>query len=567
MTGRPPRARPVIGRRAPTHPTRVSLLPARSGSLGVTTAPARISGARERTVGDRSLSCYAHPTSGVPPSSVAACHGSIRAAADGWITVPIKKVPGPNLATTVSRFGSMADARLPSGHARAGDRLRRRHGRHARAVRSEPRARLPAARPLPRGAGPQPPRRDRGRPRLDDRGRSRGARDRHVPGVAAEAGRMGPRGPHRGDQPQGRPDRPQRRRRAQLRGRLDRPDRLPARQRRPDLGEHHASRSWRWCSRSRRAALLAGRRRPGHHRDRAGHPRGQGGDLRDPRGVQGCGPQRPDPVQRVAAAPGRQDAARHRHQRGAGDARGAARRRDRPQLLDRPRGHARCDPVPRRAVAGAGALHPQRRAAAPGPQRRDDLPRATRAAGSGARRVRRALRHLDRRRLLRDDAGPHRGARRSGPRPRPGRASAAATAAPVEHDRRHYAGPGPGAHAGRRAGELAGLPQGQGAAAGRRLRRDPHDRRGPGGGRRARARRVRGADRAPGRGRADAPGRQADLADSAGPDPGRLDRARGDRDRARSRSRAERSSTRSTSRPAAPSSTGSCRSPAPTAPR
>ncbi len=34
--------------------------------------------------------------------------------------------------------------------------------------------------------------------------------------------------------------------------------------------------------------------------------------------------QRPDPVQRVAAAAGRQDAARHRHQRGAGHARGAA---------------------------------------------------------------------------------------------------------------------------------------------------------------------------------------------------------------------------------------------------
>ncbi len=37
---------------------------------------------------------------------------------------------------------------------------------------------------------------------------------------------------------------------------------------------------------------------------------------------------------------GRQDAARDRHQRGAGHARGARRRRDRPQLLDRPRGHA-----------------------------------------------------------------------------------------------------------------------------------------------------------------------------------------------------------------------------------
>ena len=36
----------------------------------------------------------------------------------------------------------------------------------------------------------------------------------------------------------------------------------------------------------------------------------------------------------------RQDAARHRHQRRAGDARGAGRRHDRAQLLDRPGGHA-----------------------------------------------------------------------------------------------------------------------------------------------------------------------------------------------------------------------------------
>ena len=34
--------------------------------------------------------------------------------------------------------------------------------------------------------------------------------------------------------------------------------------------------------------LLAGRRRPDHHRDRAGHPRGQGRGVRRPRGVQGA---------------------------------------------------------------------------------------------------------------------------------------------------------------------------------------------------------------------------------------------------------------------------------------
>ena len=63
-------------------------------------------------------------------------------------------------------------------------------------------------------------------------------------------------------------------------------------------------------------------------------------------------PHAADPVQRVAAPPGRQDAARHGHQRGAGDARGARRRRARAELLDRPGGHARRDPLPRRVLAG-----------------------------------------------------------------------------------------------------------------------------------------------------------------------------------------------------------------------
>ena len=58
-----------------------------------------------------------------------------------------------------------------------------------------------------------------------------------------------------------------------------------------------------------------------------------------------------------------------------------------------------------------------------GPERRDDLPRAARAAGGRARRVRRPLRRRDRRRLLRHDARPHRrdrrARRRPGPAPRP----------------------------------------------------------------------------------------------------------------------------------------------------
>ena len=72
-----------------------------------------------------------------------------------------------------------------------------------------------------------------------------------------------------------------------------------------------------------------------------------------------------------------------------------------------PRGHARRDPLPRRAQPAARALHPERRHPAPGPRRRDHLPRGGRPAGGDARRVRRALRRLDRRRLLRHHARAH----------------------------------------------------------------------------------------------------------------------------------------------------------------
>ena len=112
-------------------------------------------------------------------------------------------------------------------------------------------------------------------------------------------------------------------------------------------------------------------------------------------------------------------------------------------------------------------------------------------------------------------------------------ASRTAPAAPLLDDRRDAARAGARADDGRRARQLAGLAQGQGAAAGRRLRRARADRRGPGHRRRARARPVRRADRAHRRGRTDAPGRQEGLADAAGADPDRLDRAGGDRTRAR----------------------------------
>ena len=61
------------------------------------------------------------------------------------------------------------------------------------------------------------------------------------------------------------------------------------------------------------AGPARGRRRPDHHRDRAGHPRGQGRGLRRARGVQAHGRSVADPGLRLAAAQRRQDAARHRH--------------------------------------------------------------------------------------------------------------------------------------------------------------------------------------------------------------------------------------------------------------
>ena len=238
---------------------------------------------------------------------------------------------------------------------------------------------------------------------LDARGRCRGGRDRHLPGLAAEARGVGPRRAHARDQHQGGRNRPQGRRRGALRRRLDRPDRVPPRLHRPDPRRHLLRPPGRGLRRAGRGPGRR-RRRPDHDRDRAGHPRGQGGDLRRPRGVREDRPDAADPVQRLAAAERRQDAARHRHPVGADDADRARRRRDRPQLLDRPRGHARRDPLPRRDLPAAGPLHPQRRPAAAGPRRRDDLPGRARAAGGDAGRVRRALRRRHRRRLLRDDA-------------------------------------------------------------------------------------------------------------------------------------------------------------------
>ena len=283
------------------------------------------------------------------------------------------------------------DPRLPASRLRARRRVRRRHGRNARAVRPDERGLRRVGRQVPRGARAEPPGRDRGRARLDARRRRGGARDRHVPGLADQARRVGPGRLHRRDQHQGRGNRAQGGGRAPLRRRLDRPDRLPARLRGPIARADPLRRAGGGLHRAGRGPDRR-RRGPADHRDRPGHPRGQGRRVRRARGVQEHRSRAADPHLRVAAAQRRQDAARDGHLGGAHHAGGAEGRCDRPELLDRPGGHARRDPLPRRTLPGAGSVHPQRRPAAAGSRRRDDLPREARAAGGGAEGVRRALR-------------------------------------------------------------------------------------------------------------------------------------------------------------------------------
>ena len=145
-------------------------------------------------------------------------------------------------------------ARLHSRHPRARRRLRRRHGRDPGAVRADPGGLRRPGGQVPRGAGAQPARRDRGRARLDARGRRRGGRDRQLPGLAAEARRVGPGRAHAGDQRQGGRDRPQGRGAGPLRRRLDRPDRLPARLRPTPPWATSPSAAWSRSSPSRRGA-------------------------------------------------------------------------------------------------------------------------------------------------------------------------------------------------------------------------------------------------------------------------------------------------------------------------
>ena len=388
---------------------------------------------------------------------------------------------------------------------------------------------------VPRGAGAQPPRRDRGRPRVDARGRRRGGRDRHLPGLAAEARRVGAGRAHARDQHQGGRDRPQgrRARRASSPARSGRPASCPPPTTRPsatisfrELVEVFAEQARGLVEGgadliiietaqdilevkaavfgAREAFAATGRTLP---IQTSVSLLPQGGKM-----LLGTD------IQAVLTTLG-----------------GARRRRDRAQLLDRARGHARRDPLPRRALARCPST------ASPTPACRSRGPTARRSSPRRPSRSSTVLGEFVERYGVgivggccgttpgahprRSPSGSTAACRASAPPPGPPQVSSMMTAT--------AAGPGAAPDPGRRAGQLAGLAQGEGAAARRRLRRPRPGRRGPGRRRRPRARRLRGADRAPGRGRADERGGQAGLADPAGADPGRLDRARGDRGRAR----------------------------------
>ena len=195
------------------------------------------------------------------------------------------------------------------------------------------------ARQVPRDSRAQPPRRDRGRPQLDASTPARTS-SRPTPSRArGSSSRSGASPTHTLEiNPDGRADRAARRgRREPLRRRLDRPDGLPAGLRGRRRSARSASASSSRSSPSRRGPGR-GRRRPADPRDRPGHPRGQGRGLRRARGLQGHGARRVPIHSSVSLLPnGGKMLLGTDISRRARDARGAARRRDRPELLDRPR--------------------------------------------------------------------------------------------------------------------------------------------------------------------------------------------------------------------------------------
>ena len=159
----------------------------------------------------------------------------------------------------------------------------------------------------------------------------------------------------------------------------------------PTLGTDPLPRARRGVRRAG-AGPARGRRRPDHHRDRAGHPRGQGRDLRRPRGVHGS-PAARTPIQAsvsllpnggkmllgtdISAALATLEALKV-DVIGLNCSTGPEDMRDAIRFLGE---HS---PVPVQ-------LHPERRHPAPGPERRDDLPRA-----AGPARRRRSATFVDR---------------------------------------------------------------------------------------------------------------------------------------------------------------------------
>ena len=285
---------------------------------------------------------------------------------------------------------------------------------------------------MPRGARAEPPGRDRGRARLDARGRRRGDRDGHVPGLAVEARGVGPRRAHARDQHEGRRDRaagPPASDRF-VAGSIGPTGFLPASED-PTLGQIRF-RELVEVFTEQAGGLLARRRRPDHHRDGAGHPRGQGGRLRRPRGVRERAAGRlPIHASRLAAAEraarccsaptsprcSPRSSALNVDVIGLNCSTGPEDMRDAIRFL------GECCSVPVACIPNAG-LPLQ------GPDGETIFPEQPEPLADVAGRVRRALRRRHRRRLLRHDPGPHRRDRASASRGPAGRPASPRRAAP-----------------------------------------------------------------------------------------------------------------------------------------
>ncbi|CAA9309528.1 MAG: 5-methyltetrahydrofolate--homocysteine methyltransferase, partial [uncultured Gemmatimonadetes bacterium] len=407
---------------------------------------------------------------------------------------------------------------LPGSTRPARPRLRRRHGNLRTAVRAHRRGfRGRDAGGLQRLPGDQQAGRDRGDPRLVHGSRRRRAGDGHLPLQPHHAARVRAAGPRARDQRgRGLAGPPRGRsllhaREAALRGRLHRPQRLPAVGERPHAGEHHLRPA---RPRVPGAGGGADRGRGGRAAggDLAGHPGGEGGHLRMPR--------RHPRVRAPRRAAGAGDAghlrphaAGHGHRGGHGDAGVVAGRRGGAQLLHRARAHAAAHPLPGRERAPPRLVHPQRGDSAQR-RRRGGVPAGAGALRGAARRVRERARRARGGRLLRHHAGAHpRAGGARGRREAEAQRGSLRPPALLRHPR-HGPDPGAAAHHDRRAGQRAGEPQGQAPPAERRLRRRAGCGPRPDGERRARAGRVRGPHRAAGRGRADEDGGQAPVAGS-----------------------------------------------------